>query len=63
MQLIFYAIIFGLIGARLYYCLFNFDYYSLHPLEILEIWNGGLAIHGGLLFGGLWVLIYTLKYN
>ena len=62
-NMIFYAIIFGLIGARLYYCLFNFDYYSQYPLEILEIWNGGLAIHGGLLFGGLWILFYTLKYK
>lgn len=62
-NLMFYSIIFGFVGARLYYCLFSFEYYSKYPLEILEIWNGGLAIHGGLLFGGLFVLFYTLKYK
>ena len=46
-NLAFNAIIFGIIGARLYYVLFNFDYYMQNPIEILEIWNGGLAIHGG----------------
>ena len=50
-NLTFSTILFGIIGARLYYVAFNFPYYSKHPLEILEIWNGGLAIHGGLLFG------------
>lgn len=50
-NLTFSTILFGIIGARLYYVIFNFPYYSKHPLEILEIWNGGLAIHGGLLFG------------
>ena len=45
-NLIFYSVIFGLIGARLYFVLFNLDYYSKYPMEILEVWNGGLAIHG-----------------
>lgn len=62
-NLIFYGVIFGLIGARLYYVAFNLDYYLKYPLEILEIWNGGLAIHGGILFGLITVLIYTKKYN
>lgn len=62
-NLIFYAVIFGLIGARLYYVAFNLDYYLKYPLEILEVWNGGLAIHGGILFGLLTVIIYTKKYR
>ena len=62
-NLIFYGVIFGLIGARLYYVLFNLDYYTKYPLEILEIWNGGLAIHGGILFGLLTVFLYTKKYK
>lgn len=62
-NLIFYGVIFGLLGARLYYCLFHFDYYKTHPLEILEIWNGGLAIHGGILLGLLIVYIYAKKYK
>ena len=62
-NLIFYGVIFGIIGARLYYVAFNLDYYLKYPLEILEIWNGGLAIHGGIIFGLLTVIIYTKKYR
>lgn len=63
MNLVFYTVIFGLIGARLYYVAFNLDYYLKYPLEILEVWNGGLAIHGGIIFGLLTILIYCKKYN
>ena len=42
----------ALVGARLYYVLFNLDYYSQFPRKILAVWEGGLAIHGGIL-GGL----------
>lgn len=62
-NLIFYGVIFGLIGARLYYVVFNLDYYLKYPLEILEVWNGGLAIHGGILFGLLTVVLYCKKYH
>lgn len=41
----------GIIGARLYYVVFEWGYYSQHLNEIFAIRNGGLAIHGGLLFG------------
>jgi phosphatidylglycerol---prolipoprotein diacylglyceryl transferase len=44
----------GLVGARLYYVVFNLDYYSQFPAKILAVWEGGLAIHGGLI-GGLLV--------
>lgn len=62
-NLIFYGVIFGLIGARLYYCLFDFNYYKEYPLEIFKVWNGGLAIHGGILFGLLTTIFYTKKYK
>lgn len=62
-NLSFNSIIIGLIGARIYYVLFNLPYYLSNPIEILEIWKGGLAIHGGLLFGLLFVLIYCKKHN
>ena len=62
-NLFFYTIIFALIGARLYYVAFNFDYYKSDPLSILKIWEGGLAIHGGLFFGLITVLIYCKKYK
>ena len=60
-NLAFNAIIFGIIGARIYYVLFNLDYYMQNPSEILEIWNGGLAIHGGLITGGLFTVYYCKK--
>ena len=57
----FFAILFGFIGARLYYVLFNLDYYLSRPLEIIEVWNGGLAIHGGIIGAVLAILIYCKK--
>ncbi|MEG2283056.1 MAG: prolipoprotein diacylglyceryl transferase [Bacilli bacterium] len=62
-NLLFYGLIFGLIGARLYFVAFNLDYYLKYPLEILEIWNGGLAIHGGIIAGFIWMVFYTKKYK
>lgn len=54
-----YAIIFSVIGARLYYVIFSWDYYGKHPNEILNIREGGLAIYGGVIAGVLVCLIYT----
>lgn len=54
----FFVMIFGLIGGRLYYVLFNLDYYLKHPLEIPATWHGGMAIHGGILGGILGTYIY-----
>ncbi len=62
-NLLFYVIIFGIIGARLYYCLFNFDYYMLNPINILKVWEGGLAIHGGIIGGIISTIIYSRKKN
>lgn len=62
-NLIFYTVIFGLLGARLYYVLFNLDYYLSNPIEILEVWYGGLAIHGGILFGLITIILYCRKYQ
>lgn len=39
----------GIICARLYYVAFEWDYYSQHPSEIIAIWNGGIAIYGGII--------------
>lgn len=41
--------VFGIIFARAYYVFFQWDYYSLHPGEIIAIWNGGIAIYGGII--------------
>lgn len=60
-NMIFYAIIFAFIGARIYYVLFNLDYYLDNLLEILEVWHGGLAIHGGIIGGSLFIIFHSLK--
>lgn len=62
-NLVFWCVIFGILGARIYYVLFNLDYYSSAPLEVLKIWNGGLAIHGGIIAGFITLVIYCLKYK
>ena len=62
-DLIFYTLIIGILGARVYYCVFNLDYYSSDPISILKVWEGGLAIHGGIIAGILWTLFYTHKYK
>lgn len=50
----------GIIGARAYYVIFQWDYYRMNPVEIFEIWNGGLAIYGGII-GGLIAAFITCK--
>ncbi len=47
------ALLGGLVGARLYYVAFNLDYYTTVPARIFAVWEGGLAIHGGVLGGVL----------
>ncbi len=62
-NLIFYVILFGILGARLYYVLFNLSYYLSNPLEIIKVWHGGLAIHGGIIAGIIVIIVYCKKYN
>lgn len=54
---------FGFLGARLYYVLFELDYYLQNPTEILAVWEGGLAIYGGLIAGGMTVIWFCKKRN
>ena len=62
-NMLFWALIFGIIGARIYYVIFNYAYYNNNILEMLKIWNGGLAIHGGIIGGLLTIILYTRKYK
>ena len=62
-NMVFYAVLFGILGARIYYVLFNLDYYLKMPSEILKVWHGGLAIHGGIIAGILVAYFYTKKYK
>ena len=47
-----YVIIFGIIGARLYYCIMDYEFYLRFPTEILAVRHGGISIHGAII-GGL----------
>ena len=62
-NLLFYTIIFGIIGARIYFVIFHLDYYIKNPLDILKVWEGGLAIHGGIIAGFLFIYIYCNKFH
>ena len=57
----FYAILFGFLGARIYYVLFNLDFYLSNPIEIIKVWNGGLAIHGGIIGAVIAIYVYCKK--
>ncbi len=59
-EMIFYGILMGIVGARIFYVIFNLNQYLKHPLEILMIWHGGLSIYGALTFGILAVIIYVI---
>lgn len=63
-SLFLYVILGTVIGARLGHCLFYApDYYLQHPLEILQVWKGGLASHGGTLgiIVGVWLYSRKIK--
>lgn len=62
-DMLFYTVIFGIIGARLYYVIFNLDYYINNPIDIIKVWEGGLAIHGGIIVGVIYLIYYTKKNN
>ncbi len=51
LDVLIYGTIFAIIGARLYYCIFKWDAYKDNPLDIFAIWEGGLAIYGGIIGG------------
>jgi phosphatidylglycerol:prolipoprotein diacylglycerol transferase len=48
-----WSVVAGLCGARLYEVAFNWDYYGRFPWKIIAVWEGGLAMHGGLIVGPL----------
>ncbi len=48
----------GIICARLYYVVFQWEQYKDNPAEIIAIWNGGLAIYGGLIGGMITIIVF-----
>lgn len=58
LELSIYSVLGGVAGARLWFVLFNWSYYSVHPAEVFMVWMGGLAIQGGIIGGiltGIWL--------
>lgn len=59
LDMVFWAIPAGVIGARLYYCIFYWDLYRDDPISCLYIWEGGLAIYGGVIAGALGLMLFS----
>lgn len=59
-DLITYIIVYGIIGARIYYVLFNFESYRYDLLSIFKIWEGGIAIYGAII-GGFIAIVWLSK--
>lgn len=59
-----YTLWFGVVGARIWFCLFyNFNFYISNPIEILKVYDGGLAIQGGIVAGFIFVYLYCKKHK
>lgn len=58
-----YVIIFGLLGARLYYCMMDYNFYLRFPTEIIAVRHGGISIHGAILGGLLGVGIFSFRHK
>ena len=62
-DLAFWLIINGVIGARLYHILLELQYYLSNPLDVIKIWQGGLAIHGAILAGIIVIWRFSKKHQ
>jgi len=62
-DLCFWTILSGILGARLYHVFLEFNYYIQNPINIFKIWNGGIAIHGAILSGGITLFYLARKYK
>jgi phosphatidylglycerol:prolipoprotein diacylglycerol transferase len=58
---VFWITIVGLLGARIYYVIFDWQYFASNYSEIYKIWHGGLSIYGAIISGLLFILIYSRK--
>lgn len=52
------GLIVGLIGARILFVALDWSAYSKHPVDALKVWEGGLSLHGGMLFGILYLIFF-----
>ena len=49
----------GIVGARLYYVFMSWENFAAHPISILYVWQGGVAIYGAVIGGALGLLVYS----
>jgi phosphatidylglycerol:prolipoprotein diacylglycerol transferase len=62
-DLIFWLIIIGLIGARIYDVLLQLPYYLDYPNQIWKVWEGGLSIHGGIIAGLIFITFFAKRHK
>ncbi|MBU0756727.1 MAG: prolipoprotein diacylglyceryl transferase [Nanoarchaeota archaeon] len=62
-DLVIYTMLSGIIGARIFHVLNEWSYYQDNLIQIFQVWKGGLAWFGGLLFGVATILYYCKKHN
>lgn len=60
-DMLFYLVIWAIIGARVYYVIFNFSAFKDDLLSVFAIWNGGLAIYGAIIAGVIYIAYYCYK--
>ncbi|MBY0123408.1 prolipoprotein diacylglyceryl transferase [Bacillus sp. S/N-304-OC-R1] len=60
-DLMLWAIPIAIISARIYYVIFQWDYYSQNPGDIIKIWEGGIAIHGALIGAVITTYVFAKK--
>jgi phosphatidylglycerol---prolipoprotein diacylglyceryl transferase len=60
-DLMLWAIPIAILSARLYYVIFEWDYYAQNPAEIIKIWHGGIAIHGALIGSVITAYVFAKK--
>ena len=60
---LFFLVPITIIGARLYYVAFSFNEYKDNLIDVFKVWNGGLAIHGGVIAGLIFLIFYTKKHH
>ena len=57
LDMVLWAVPIGVVCARLYYCIFYWELYADDPISIVYIWEGGLAIYGGIIGGAITLLV------
>ncbi len=62
-DLAFWLIIWAIVGARVYEVFLEWNYYFTNPLAIFKIWEGGLAIHGAIVFGLIYLYFFAKRRN